>query len=1109
MRLLAIIFLVFALFSCDPPSNRPIKILVFTKTAGFAHSSIPDGVKAIQNLAKAENWNVVVTNESESFNEQFLKDCSAIVFLNTTGDVLNGDQEIAMERFVQAGGGFVGIHAASDTEYQWPWYGKLVGAYFDNHPQIQDAKINVQNSKHPATKHLPSPWIRKDEWYNFKKAPDHVEVLLELDESSYEGGNMGGNHPFSWAHEYDGGRAFYTAGGHTKESYQEEAFLQHLKGGIEYAIGKNQLNYAFAKSEYPPEENRFVKTTLLDNLNEPMELAITADGMVLLVERKGRVRSYDPSSGHVATVAMIDVHTGEEDGLMGIAVDPNYEENQWVYMYYAPAAGHDRNVLARFIFDGETINLDSKIEILEVPTNRPTCCHSGGSLAFGPDGSLYISTGDNTNPFESDGFSPSDERKDRAYFDAQRSAANTNDLRGKVLRILPQADGSYTIPEGNLFAPGTPNTRPEIFVMGCRNPFRISIDQKKGWLYWGDVGPDSGVTKEERGPKGYDEINQAKTAGFYGWPYFRGNLTPYRDFNFEAKVSGPHFDVNHPTNDSPNNTGLQQLPDPTAALIWYSYDESIEFPWTGIGGKNPMAGPIYYSDQYQGKYKFPEYFDNKLIIYEWMRHWIYIIEMDSTGAYQRAVPFMENTTFSRPMDMAFAPDGTLYTLEYGNRWFAKNPEAQLARIKYVRGNRPPSAKIEASAYSGSAPLQVRFDAQSSTDPDNDALKYEWKVNGKDLGTSASASHTFNFPGVYEVSLSVTDEQGLSELTQTSIQVGNAPPEVAITIEGNTSFYWEDTPLRYIVDVNDKEDGQLYEGIKAERVQFQIEPIYGQDLMQAQMGHQTADNLSGLARGEQLISASDCKNCHAIHKQINGPSYMDIAQRYKDDSQTVKILANKVIQGGGGNWGEKAMAAHPQLTEKEAEAMITYILSVNDAPTAIEGLPLDGIYWAKTDPQKKRKPQYVLSARFTDSGNGPIESISSSAQHILLYPQVEVDRSANLPEKARKENREDGRFVLLEEGQEMKLGAVDATMVQELKIRLWSETSAKLSLEWGEMQKEIAVESNDVIQELSLAIDPMEGKMPLTIKVQDAASSVWFDWIRFEKQNSSLLSQNIK
>jgi len=229
MRLLAIIFFVWALFSCEPPSNRPFKILVFTKTAGFAHNSIPDGVKAIQNLAKAENWNVVVTNESESFNEQFLKDCSAIVFLNTTGDVLNGDQEIAMERFVQAGGGFVGVHAASDTEYQWPWYGKLVGAYFDNHPQIQDAKINVQNSKHPATKHLPSPWIRKDEWYNFKKAPDHVEVLLELDESSYEGGNMGGNHPFSWAHEYDGGRAFYTAGGHTKESYQEEAFLQHLK----------------------------------------------------------------------------------------------------------------------------------------------------------------------------------------------------------------------------------------------------------------------------------------------------------------------------------------------------------------------------------------------------------------------------------------------------------------------------------------------------------------------------------------------------------------------------------------------------------------------------------------------------------------------------------------------------------------------------------------------------------------------------------------------------------------------------------------------------------------------------------------------------------------
>ena len=235
------------------------------------------------------------------------------------------------------------------------------------------------------------------------------------------------------------------------------------------------------------------------------------------------------------------------------------------------------------------------------------------------EGNLWISAGDDTNPFASDGFAPIDERADRRPWDAQRTSANTNDLRGKILRIRPQPDGSYTIPEGNLFPEGTPNTRPEIYIMGCRNPFRYTIDSKRGYVFWGDVGPDAGKDGAMRGPKGIDEVNRAKGPGFWGWPYSRGNNQAYHDYNFTTEESGALFNPDKPINDSPNNTGLRTLPPAQESMIWYSYDDSEEFPWVRKGGKNPMAGPVFYSDEFGVENKFPPYFDGKLLIYEWMR----------------------------------------------------------------------------------------------------------------------------------------------------------------------------------------------------------------------------------------------------------------------------------------------------------------------------------------------------------------------------------------------------------------------------------------------------------------------------------------------------------
>jgi type 1 glutamine amidotransferase len=209
------------------------RVLVFTRTAAFRHDSIPDGVAAIQALGALHGFEVDHTEDPAVFTDTGLALYRAVVFLSTTGDVLESDQQAAFERYIRGGGGFVGVHAATDTEYDWAWYGGLVGAYFANHPEIQRASVHVED---PSTG-LPDPWQRTDEWYSFRTNPREsgVTVLLTLDEASYAGGTMGDDHPIAWYHTYDGGRAWYTAGGHTRESFAEPLFVAHLWSGIQYA----------------------------------------------------------------------------------------------------------------------------------------------------------------------------------------------------------------------------------------------------------------------------------------------------------------------------------------------------------------------------------------------------------------------------------------------------------------------------------------------------------------------------------------------------------------------------------------------------------------------------------------------------------------------------------------------------------------------------------------------------------------------------------------------------------------------------------------------------------------------------------------------------------
>jgi len=233
----SLIFSIFTIFNIAAQDQS--RIMVFSKTEGFRHKCIETGIKSIQKLGNENDFKVDATEDSKVLISGLNK-YDAIIFLNTTGDILTVSQQEQFKNYIKNGGGFVGIHSATDTEYDWPWYGKMVGAYFLSHPKQQNAKIDVIHTDHLSTFFLGTEWNKFDEWYNFKNMNPEVNILMKLDEKSYEGGKNGDHHPIAWFHEYDGGKVFYTGLGHTEESYHNTKFLKHILGGINYAMGNQK-----------------------------------------------------------------------------------------------------------------------------------------------------------------------------------------------------------------------------------------------------------------------------------------------------------------------------------------------------------------------------------------------------------------------------------------------------------------------------------------------------------------------------------------------------------------------------------------------------------------------------------------------------------------------------------------------------------------------------------------------------------------------------------------------------------------------------------------------------------------------------------------------------
>ncbi|RIW46045.1 DUF1349 domain-containing protein [Micromonospora endophytica] len=796
-------------------ADQPFSVLVFSKTAGFRHDSIPTGIAAIQQLAAAHDFTVDTTEDAAAFTDANLARYQAVIWLSTTGDVLNNEQQAAFERYIQAGGGYAGIHAASDTEHSWSWYGDLVGAYFASHPANQTATVKVEDPAHESTAHLPERWSRYDEWYNYRTNPrGKVHVLATLDETSYNAGTgaMGHDHPIAWCQDYDGGRAWYTGGGHTRESYAEPEFLEHLLGGIRTAAGVAGADCRASLN------SSFEKVTLDSNTSNPMELDIAPDGRVFYIERDGRVQIVKPDTGNTVTALSLSVFTGNEDGLIGIRLDPDFATNNWVYLYYAPSGGGPRNYLSRFTVSGDRIDPASEMVVLQVDTQRNTCCHAGGTMTFDSAGNLYLATGDNTNPFSSDAYAPIDERPGRADYDAQRTSGNTNDLRGKVIRIHPEDDGSYTIPEGNLFPPGTDKTRPEIYAMGFRNPFRIGIDLETDVLYVADYGPDAGSANPNRGPEGLVEWNIVDRPGNFGWPYCHGNNRAYNDYQFPSGPSGAKFDCANPVNDSPNNTGLTDLPPAIAATVDYGYAANPRFPEIGGGGA-PMGGPVYrYDADLDSDRKWPAYYDGKALFGEWNQSRMYTMQLSQDGKSLVDINrLLDGMSFIRPMDFEFGPDGAMYLIEWGSGFGGNNDNSGVYRIDYIAGDRAPIAVAAAEPTSGPAPLTVQFSSAGSRDPDGGALTYAWTFGDGEGSDQANPTHTYAAAGNYNAQLTVTNPKGRTAVANVRVTVGNTAPTVTIEFPPDGGFFdWGDQ-VKYTIKVTDPEDG----AVDCDDVQLQV------------------------------------------------------------------------------------------------------------------------------------------------------------------------------------------------------------------------------------------------------------------------------------------------
>ncbi len=653
---------------------------------------------------------------------------------------------------------------------------------------------------------------------------------------------------------------------------------------------------------------------IASGLHDPMEISVAADGDVYVIEREGRLLRVRPSTGGVFEIGNLPVTAlreadsktswAREDGLLGLALDPAFTKNRRLYLYYSDPVKL-LNRLSRFTLKDGKLDLASELSLLEIPTDRrDRVCHHGGSIAFGPDGLLYLSTGDNTNPFESGGYAPIDDREGRDHTNAMRSAGNTNDLRGKVLRIRPTEKG-YEIPAGNLFPKGTAKTRPEIYVMGCRNPFRISIDPKKNVLYWGEVGPDASDANDH-GPRGHDEVNQARKAGNFGWPFVIGDNKPYAIVDFATGKAGVMTDPAAPKNPSTHNTGLVDLPPANKAFIWYPYAASEEFPVLGSGGRNAMAGPVFYYDSSRKWNLLDKSDDHTLLTYDWMRSTIWKAKLGDNEELVKLEPLM--TGLRHPMDLESDKVGNVWLLEYGSEWYF-NKDGAIRRLRAASAAKPPTVTIAAGGTEGS------YQATSEAE-----IKW-WITEGASERLVGSGNKiTLPKSDAMELRAVATDKSGQIAVARVSLKNEVQQPSLVLSLAGNPASVGFGESIAFEVkSVTPPEAATV--SVRARYI-----PPTGHDAG----GPRFTDDQ------EKFITSKQCLACHQVDKASVGPKYLDVAMRYRDRPDAVAVLTAKLKSGGSGVWGQVPMPPQAAVNPAEAETLIKAILGLGEGISETRG-----------------------------------------------------------------------------------------------------------------------------------------------------------------------------
>ena len=751
---------------------------------------------------------------------------------DTTGERLFTDAEqAAIEQFARSGGGIGAMHASVTMgagQVTWPWWDapgdSAIGALMPGHSATDAnniATVQVSDRQHPSTKDLPDSYRFGDEHYTFSsnvRGTHHV--LMTLDEETYNVGTgvtrMGADHPIAWCRMYEGARIWASSLGHFSAAYLENGgdnnLIKHLVGGVRYVAGTAGKDSDCGATVW----TNFRRTVLADDLKGAIGMDIARDGKVYwteigdqAIQSEGRLRMYDPQSRQTSTLLTIPTradHQSSNDGVLGMALDPNFADNRHLYVYYSPrqdpgcnsclVVGH--NVISRFTLNaaGNAVVAGSEQEILRVPKVKvgnnnqdgiagqtTYSAHvGGGSISFDSNGDLYIGTGDDVDPFGQGGnnYAPLDQRYPQRY-DARNTAANTNDLRGKILRIHPLPNGSYSIPAGNMFPPGTANTKPEIYAMGFRNPFTVAADPKTpGTVVVGEYGPDAGSNSATRGPAGVIEWDRVTKPGFFGWPLCVGDnsaANSYFRYTFPSGPSGARYDCSAAEipNESPNNTGLPNIPGPAVgADVWHKrtgeHPARFAIP-AQTAPQESVTGPIYrYDASNPSTTKWPAYYDGAWFILDRSQNWWRETRVKDDGSgILRVNGLFGSSQFGSPshtypIPVKFGPDGALYMATWGfDCCRAQLPTSQpgrLVRVDFIADEVDTTAPVVDATVTGSRNGAGEYLGRATltlTASDSSGVaRIEYSTDGGQNWTTYTSPVGFTTRGAYTVQYRATD-----------------------------------------------------------------------------------------------------------------------------------------------------------------------------------------------------------------------------------------------------------------------------------------------------------------------------------------------------------------